>query len=200
MGFLAIVNAYTMRICLNVAITEMTINRYDNGTIEDGVCPGGEDPGEGQSGGEYEWSESLQGIILSSFFWGYVLTHLPGGMLAEKFGGKWCLSLGILSTAFFTLITPITVYWGGARALIALRFVEGLGEGTTFPALSALLASWIPLNERSKLGSLVFGGGQVGTILGTFISGQLLGRYSWESVFYFFGTFAVLWFIVFVSL
>lgn len=37
----------------------------------------------------------------------------------------------------------------------------GLGEGTTFPALSALLASWIPLKERSKLGSFVFGGGQV---------------------------------------
>lgn len=28
-------------------------------------------------------------------------------------------------------------------------------------ALSALLASWIPKTERSKLGSLVFGGGQV---------------------------------------
>lgn len=33
--------------------------------------------------------------------------------------------------------------------------------GTTFPALSSLLAAWIPLKERSKLGSLVFGGGQV---------------------------------------
>lgn len=37
----------------------------------------------------------------------------------------------------------------------------GLGEGTTFPALSAMLAAWIPSTERSKLGSLVFGGGQV---------------------------------------
>lgn len=45
--------------------------------------------------------------------------------------------------------------------MIVLRFLMGLGEGTTFPALSALLAAWIPLKERSKLGSLVFGGGQV---------------------------------------
>lgn len=45
--------------------------------------------------------------------------------------------------------------------MIVLRVLEGLGEGTTFPALSALLAMWIPLKERSKLGSLVFGGGQV---------------------------------------
>lgn len=202
MGFLAIVNAYTMRICLNLAITEMTVKYKDNGTEDEGVCPYPE--GEGGiddpiGGGEYEWSESLQGLILSAFFWGYVITHLPGGMLAERFGGKWCLSLGILSTAIFTLLTPVVVHWGGANALIALRFIEGLGEGTTFPALSALLAAWIPLTERSKLGSLVFGGGQVGTILGTFISGQLLSKYSWESVFYFFGTAAVVWFIVFVS-
>ena len=90
-----------------------------------------------------------------------MLTHLPGGLLAERFGGKYTLSLGILSTAIFTLATPYFVEHGGAYALIALRVLMGLGEGTTFPALSALLASWIPLTERSKLGSLVFGGGQV---------------------------------------
>jgi ACS family sodium-dependent inorganic phosphate cotransporter len=55
-----------------------------------------------------------------------------------------------------TLLCP-----GGSTALIILRVLMGLGEGTTFPALSALLASWIPLTERSKLGSFVFGGGQV---------------------------------------
>lgn len=50
--------------------------------------------------------------------------------------------------------------------MIVLRVLEGLGEGTTFPALSALLAMWIPLSERSKLGSLVFGGGQVSGMTG----------------------------------
>jgi len=77
---------------------------------------------------------------------------------------------------------------GGAGWLIALRFLEGLGEGTTFPALSSLLAAWIPLKERSMLGSFVFGGGQVGTIFGTALSGVLIEYFNgWESVFYFFG-------------
>ena len=163
MGFLAITNAYTMRICLSVAITEMVKKvSYGNETIASDVCEfEGEEEGEVSEGGEFEWSEQLQGVILSAFFWGYVVTHLPGGVLAEKFGGKWTLSLGILSTAIFTLLTPVAIELGGANLLIALRFLEGLGEGTTFPALSALLATWIPLNERSKIGSFVFGGGQV---------------------------------------
>jgi len=197
MGFLAITNAYTMRICLNVAITEMVKSKNDIGSAEDGYCSLPEGGITESDGGDYKWSEGLQGIILSAFFYGYVLTHLPGGILAEKFGGKWCLSLGILSTAIFTLLTPWAIELGGANLLIGLRFLEGLGEGTTFPALSALLAAWIPLTERSKLGSLVFGGGQVGTILGTYISGQLLSRYHWSSVFYFFGALGALWFVIF---
>lgn len=54
---------------------------------------------------------------------------------------------------------------GGYIALIILRILMGIGEGTTFPALSVLLAVWVPARERSKLGSLVLGGGQVSDIL-----------------------------------
>lgn len=53
------------------------------------------------------------------------------------------------------------IFLGDYIALIVLRILMGLGEGTTFPALSVLLASWVPEKERSKLGSFVFGGGQV---------------------------------------
>lgn len=76
---------------------------------------------------EFDWDEQTQGLILSAFYWGYVLTHLPGGLLAEKFGGKQTLGLGILSTAVLTCLTPLAAR-AGAHWLIAVRFVEGLGE------------------------------------------------------------------------
>lgn len=76
----------------------------------------------------FDWDEATQGIILGSFYYGYVLTHIPGGMLAERYGGKWLLGLGLLSTALCTLLTPVVVKAGGAWALIVLRVVEGLGE------------------------------------------------------------------------
>lgn len=55
------------------------------------------------------------------------MTHIPGGLLAQKFGGKHTLGFGILSTALFTLLTPIVAYHG-STALIILRFFEGVGE------------------------------------------------------------------------
>lgn len=125
---------------------------------------------------------------------------MPGGLLAEKFGGKWTLALGILSTAFFTLITPVAITEGGATALIIVRILMGLGEGTTFPALSVLLSQWVPVRERGKLGALVLGGGQVGTILGNLLSGMLLDSFDWPIVFYVFGGVGVIWFLLFVSL
>lgn len=37
----------------------------------------------------------------------------------------------------------------------------GLGAGPSFPALTVLLAAWVPQKETGSLGTLVMGGGQV---------------------------------------
>ena len=166
MGFFAVINAYTMRACLNIAITEIVEKKSNNEKSLEDTCPSTNSSFmiASSKGETYDWSEELQGIILGAFFWGYIISHVPGGILAEKYGGKYTLSLGILSTAIFTLLTPLAINTGGAPLLIALRVLEGLGEGTTFPALTCLIAAWIPLNERSKAGALVFGGAQVMTM------------------------------------
>lgn len=118
--------------------------------------------------------------------------------MAERFGGKYSLGLGIFSTAIFTLLTPVVVNFGESAGLIVLRILMGLGEGTTFPALNAMLAQWTPPEERSMIGSLVFAGAQLGTVLANLLSGLILHSYSWPAVFYVFGGMGVLWFLVWV--
>lgn len=53
MGFLAIMNAYQLRVCLNVAITEMVISKDENSTYFDpDACPdldSGNDKGNSSS-------------------------------------------------------------------------------------------------------------------------------------------------------
>ncbi|KOB79399.1 MFS sugar transporter-like protein [Operophtera brumata] len=191
MGFLAVANAYTMRVCLNIAITQM-VRRRPTSPLDTESCP--------ELSG-FDWDEETQGIILSAFYYGYIVTHLPGGMLAERFGGKYSLGFGVLSTAVFTLLTPWAVSVGGATGLIILRVLEGLGEGTTFPALNAMLARWAPVSERGRMGSLVFGGAQIGNIAGTYVSGLVMKESGdWESVFYLFGSIGILWFILWALL
>ncbi|XP_046751152.1 putative inorganic phosphate cotransporter [Diprion similis] len=206
MACLALTNAYTMRISLSLAITEMVASKESssNDTSSDDTCSSIADSTSSSTsnGGTYEWDEYTQGVILSSFFWGYIVTQIPGGILADKFGGKYTLGLGILSTAIFTLLTPVVVETFDSTGLIVLRVLMGLGEGTTFPALNALIAQWSPPQERSKIGTLVITGTQVGTILGNAVSGVLIEYSSigWPVVFYVFGGLSVLWFVVWTLL
>ncbi|KAH8328121.1 hypothetical protein KR067_004138, partial [Drosophila pandora] len=201
MGFLGVLNAYTMRICLSQVITVLVVKKNITDHAAAAVCePEVGDMYTFRPGGDFEWSEKLQGIILGSFYIGYIITHIPGGIMADKYGAKWVLGLGILLTAIFSFLTPLSIKWGEAPALIVLRVLMGLGEGTTIPAVSVLLSCWAPATERGKLGTLVIGGGIVGSILGNLFSALILNSYDWPWVFYFFGGVAVLWFILFTLL
>lgn len=210
MGLLTYANAHTIRVCLNLAITQMVVpvtsssdessENYDPDScpVDEVVAVIADNVTTTVVAAQdqlFEWSQATQGLLLSSFYYGYVITHIPGGILAQKFGGKWTLSLGLLLAAVATALTPLAVSWGGAPALFAIRVVQGLGEGPTTPCLLLIMARWVPPNERSIVGALVFGGGQLGNVMGSYISGLILADSNWPSVFYFFGGVGVIWFI-----
>ncbi|XP_030383965.1 putative inorganic phosphate cotransporter [Scaptodrosophila lebanonensis] len=192
MGFLCIVNCYTTRICLSHAITVLVIrkNTTDNSTSsEESYCPRDPDFGDTKESpsGIYDWSEQVQGIILGAFYVGYLLTHLPGGILTDKYGGKWVLTIGMAFSAIASIFSPLAITQGGPWALAVMRGVMGIGQGVVFPALGGILACWVPAKERGKLGALVMGGGTLGSIVANSLSGVLLKAFAWPIVFIFFG-------------
>jgi len=77
--------------------------------------------------GPFAWPKEIQGHILGSFFYGYMVTQVPGGLLAERLGVKWVL-LGFLGmSTLATLLTPIAATLG-YQALIAVRIAAGIGS------------------------------------------------------------------------
>ncbi|BES98261.1 sodium:phosphate symporter activity [Nesidiocoris tenuis] len=203
MGFFGVANAYIMRGCLSIAITQMVKKPAtdDFNSTDPDTCPYPSDYNPGHDGNStikdhgYDWDEATQGVILSAFYYGYIFTHIPGGLLAQRYGGKHTLGLGILSTGIFTMMTPWVADMG-ATAMVVLRICMGLGEGTTFPALSTLLAQWSPPLERSQLSTVVFAGVQIGSVVSSAGGGFILQNHSWAWVFYIFGGLGILWFVV----
>ncbi|XP_055314260.1 putative inorganic phosphate cotransporter isoform X3 [Sitodiplosis mosellana] len=182
MGFMGLAMAYMMRLSLSVAITQMVpppIVQLTNLTTSTGemeiICPYADENYYSEhfnmtaifdrlySGDNdvYGWSQEQQGIILSAFFWGYFITQLPGGLLSQRYGGKYVFMLGILFSAICSLLTPCVVRFAESTGLIVLRVFSGLGEGIMYAGLTDLLAAWIPLQERTTLGSLAYGGSTV---------------------------------------
>lgn len=175
MIFLGLMCEYMMRNLLSIAITQIAKKTYSEASIISGdVCPADDefhpdDDNGPVTEGTFEWSESLQGIILSSFYWGYIVTHIPSGMLVEKFGGKITLLAGIAATSFLTCLTPLSITLGGSTLLIINRVIMGLCQGFIYASVFGLLSTWIPLRERTTLSVFVLSGIQVGKALKTFI-------------------------------
>ncbi|KAK3802944.1 hypothetical protein RRG08_051700 [Elysia crispata] len=145
--------------------------------------------------GEFHWDEATQGNILGAFFYGYMVSQIPGGWLATRYGGKRVFGLGVLCTSVLTLLTPLAARTS-LYLLIALRVVEGIGEGVTFPAMHSMYGLWAPVFERSKLVVFAYAGSDIGTVISLPISGVLCDSDiagGWPSVFYLFGTLGVLW-------
>lgn len=110
------------------------------------------------------WSLSLQGVIISSYFWGYLLGQLPGARLAEDLSGTWTFFAGVSSHIIGTLLIPPTAYLHYS-AVIFIRVIQGFLGGFTFPSLQFLLTRWAPLNERSLMSSFVYSGGLLGNVV-----------------------------------
>ena len=143
---------------------------------------------------QFGWSEAQTGIIFSIFYIGYVLTMILGGILADKYGGKTVLGVGVLLWSIFTMLTPFFAY-NGFLALLFIRVLIGLGEGITFPSWHSLYARWIPFNERTRSIAITNSGISAGTIFGYVVAALIIASYSWEWVFYSFGMLGLIWFI-----
>ncbi|WAR03990.1 S17A5-like protein [Mya arenaria] len=73
---------------------------------------------------EFEWSKKTQSLILSGFFYGYVVTQIPGGWMATRFGGKIVIGLSMALASLFTLLMPMI-----ARASPYAVFVNRIAIG-----------------------------------------------------------------------
>ena len=142
---------------------------------------------------QFGWSESQVGIILGSFYFGYMITMVIGGYLADKYGGKKVLGYGLLIWSLFTIITPFFAYQG-LWWLIFIRILMGLGEGITFPSWHAIYARWIPFKERTRAVGFTNSGIAAGTLFGYAVAALIISYYSWEMIFYVFGALGIFWY------
>lgn len=145
----------------------------------------------------YQWDGKTKGLVLSSFFIGYMLAMIPTGWLANRYGGRTLMAVALVGWSAFTFLTPIAASLSFG-ALIITRILMGVGEAASFPAVYNLLARWVPKTEKTRAAAINLTGIPLGTIFGLSVTGWLVAHYGWQSVFYVFGAagvvFAVIWF------
>ncbi|XP_039955350.1 sialin isoform X1 [Bactrocera tryoni] len=139
----------------------------------------------------FPWDSYQTNFVLGSFFWGYILTELPGGRLAELIGGRRVFGHSMLWASLLTLITPLAAHINYIM-LIIVRVVLGFMLGASWPAIHPVAAVWIPPMERSKFMSHMMAS-SLGAAITMPVCGYFISIWGWPSVFYLTGGIGLLW-------
>lgn len=135
---------------------------------------------------EFGFSTVELGWVFSAFVIGYALFQAPGGRLADRFGPRLVLTLGVLWWGVFTTVTALLPAGIGHALvlMILIRFVLGLGEAVVYPASNRLVAAWIPSQERGIANGLIFAGVGFGAGVTPPLITFILLNWGWRWSFY----------------
>ncbi|XP_026315265.1 ascorbate transporter, chloroplastic-like [Hyposmocoma kahamanoa] len=134
---------------------------------------------------KYSWSKAIQEMVLGSFFLGYMIMMSPMGLICQRWGGKLPLQIGLTVSGVIAFLTPWLAAWGGWKAVCASRIATGLAQAGTYPGTNTLVAKWVPLSERGRLGTYVYIGSMIGAVLAFQLGGFLAeSPLDWPSTFW----------------
>ncbi|XP_011500012.1 PREDICTED: vesicular glutamate transporter 3 [Ceratosolen solmsi marchali] len=203
LSFSGFVVSFMMRMDINIAMVSMVnyqpTNVSNNNISITTICYSKsntssqifEDNDSKTEKGEFNWSPAIQSTIIGSFYWCYILSQVVGGVLTQYFGTKTVFGGSQFLTAICSLLIPTAAecHYG---AIIALRSIQGIASGLTWPAMYAMVGHWIPVVERSRFMSS-FQGFSFGIGITYPLAGFLIAHFGWRVVFYTTGSIGLLW-------
>jgi len=139
---------------------------------------------------EYGIDPVSMGVLFSSFVLGYALFQLPGGALADRFGGKLTLFVALIWWSVFTALTGIAgdvaLYLGFSVMpfFIFVRFLVGAGEAAAFPSYNRIVASELPEDKKGLGMGVSIGGIGVGAALTPPFVVLVMENLGWRWAFY----------------
>ena len=126
-------------------------------------------------------SMSSAGTYMSAFYIGYVLIHIPGGMLGDRFGVRMVIAAALVIEAIGTFGVGIAPNFAVG---FAFRVLTGLGAGAIFSACVRYVSSLFPPKEVGlAFGLMMMAPAGVGVIIPNIMMPWLTGIFDWRGAF-----------------
>jgi MFS family permease len=114
----------------------------------------------------------IYGFGAGLFFIGYFLFEVPSNLILQRVGARvWIARImivwGIVSAAMMFINSPAVFY--------SMRFLLGAAEAGFFPGVILYLTYWYPARHRARTVALFASGALIAGIVGSPLSGALLG-------------------------
>jgi AAHS family 4-hydroxybenzoate transporter-like MFS transporter len=129
-----------------------------------------------------EWglARGALGPTFSAGLFGVMLGAMLLAPLADRIGRRRVI---VYSCIAFGLGTLITVWVDSLGALLALRFLTGLGLGSALPNAIGLASEYAPQRRRAMIVMFVGSGISLGSIGAGMAAAQLIAPFGWRAVF-----------------
>ncbi|MBV7275964.1 MFS transporter [Clostridium sp. PL3] len=143
---------------------------------------------------EFGWTSAQFGYASTAFFAGYMITMVPSGAIADKYGATKVLIVSLLFSGLFTFLTPVIGVSIGLMILV--RVLEGVAQGCIVPGAMSNLGRWIPKKESGIACGFVQAGCPTGSAINMYLAAALLPIIGWKKLFYIYALFFPIWCII----
>lgn len=138
--------------------------------------------------GEFGINATQAGLYMSAFFAGYLVTQIPGGIMADRYQPKYILiACTILGGAMTALMSRITSYEMG----LVIRVITGISSGCVMAQCSKVVALTFAPQERASAMGVVLASPPFGITLAQSLGAPLNQAFGWRTTFVIVGAVAV---------
>ncbi|KGL40991.1 MFS transporter [Listeria newyorkensis] len=131
---------------------------------------------------DFELTSTHQGLIISTFFMGYALFQIPGGMLADRFGFRKMTSIAVGFWSLFTMLTGVIFYY---PLFLGVRFFFGLGEAPLPGSSYKAIATYYPKRLRGRMTSIQSTVNTLGPAFASVLAAYFISVFGWRHLFIF---------------
>jgi ACS family tartrate transporter-like MFS transporter len=130
---------------------------------------------------------SVYGFGAGLFFVGYFIFELPSNLILQRVGARIWIARIMLA---WGIVSMAMIFMKSTTAFYTMRFLLGAAEAGFFPGVLLYLTYWYPVKERARTIALFAMGGVIAGVIGSPISGAVLGLHGigglagWQWLFF----------------
>jgi sugar phosphate permease len=131
--------------------------------------------------GQLSLSATMLGSFVTAFFVGYVITNAVSGFIADRYGPRRVICLGLIPLAFFVASFGLV---GSYKIGLVVQFGVGLAAGSNFSATNKVVAIWFGPKERGLAFGVLTGSSSLALILSNALFPAFIAVTSWQQLYF----------------
>lgn len=129
---------------------------------------------------ELQFDGTQMGVILSIYYWGYLLGHFGSGLVSDQVRLRSFTSWMIF---IWSMLTALTGACSALWQFCVVRLLFGISEGATANLTHKLQNNWLLPAERGRAYGIFIGFAYLGIAFGMPLVGWIINLYQWRLMF-----------------